>query len=92
MGAAGLRLVWPTTEQVRTSNQGWAAGGSIPGRSACVHSAALMPLWARWGGEPTGRAHAMPHIKSYCRYTCAPQLALFVCFLAMIRGGSSRLM
>lgn len=70
--ASSLRLVWPTAEQVRTSNQGWAAGGSIPGRAECVHHAALVRLWARWGGEATGRGRAMPHVKSYCRYLCAP--------------------
>ncbi|KAK9834326.1 hypothetical protein WJX81_007076 [Elliptochloris bilobata] len=77
-GGAGVRLVWPTTEQVRQSNQGWAAGGSIPGRQACVHHSALMPLWARWGGEASGRARAMPHIKTYCRFTPDQQLAWFI--------------
>ncbi|CAM9812363.1 unnamed protein product [Sphacelaria rigidula] len=28
-----LRLVWPTTESVRASSTGWAAGGSIPCRT-----------------------------------------------------------
>lgn len=36
-----------------------------------VRQAALRPLWARWGGEASGRERVMPHIKSYCRYTCA---------------------
>jgi len=53
---------------VRTSNQGWEAGGSLPGRRECVYIDALMPLWARWGGEASGRGAAMPHIKTYCRY------------------------
>jgi len=64
--------------QVRTSNQGWEAGGSLPGRRECVYIDALMPLWARWGGEASGRGAAMPHIKTYCRYRgdrCPPAAA-----------------
>lgn len=57
--------------QVRQSNQGWAAGGSLPGKDAYVHHDELLPRWARWGGEASGRARAMPHIKTYTRFTCA---------------------
>ncbi len=66
--APGLSLVWPTVEQVQTSFEGWAAGGSIPGYSHNVSRAFLQPLMSRWGGRLGVRERAMPHIKSYARH------------------------
>ncbi|GFH33661.1 uncharacterized protein HaLaN_33063, partial [Haematococcus lacustris] len=33
-----LHLVWPTVQEVRDSLEGWAAGGSIPGKAANIQS------------------------------------------------------
>ena len=67
-GLPGLHLVWPTTEEVRNSVEGWFAGGSIPGYPDKVKKDFLQGHYRRWGGEVVGRQRAMPHIKSYCRF------------------------
>eukprot|EP00891_Asterochloris_glomerata_P007719 jgi/Astpho2/7719/Aster-x1444 len=66
---AGLHLVWPTVQEVRDSVEGYAAGGSIPGTVANVTKPFLQSLWRRWGGEVMGRQRAMPHMKSYLRFS-----------------------
>jgi tyrosyl-DNA phosphodiesterase-1 len=61
-------LVWPTVAEVAGSNEGWDAGGSIPGPLSNVTKDFLQPLWARWGGAPAGREEAMPHLKTFLRF------------------------
>lgn len=67
-GPAGLKIVWPTVEEVQNSNEGWFAGCSIPGPTKNVTKPFLQPYYHRWGGEVTGRQRSMPHIKTFCRY------------------------
>lgn len=62
-----IQLVWPTVEQVRTSLQGYAAGGSIPCDLKNLKQF-LYPLLHRWDGQRSNRAQAMPHIKTFLRY------------------------
>ncbi|KAK9840422.1 hypothetical protein WJX74_009663 [Apatococcus lobatus] len=64
-----FQLIWPTVEEVQNSNEGWAAGGSIPGSVQNVSKPFLQPFWRRFGGHPAGRQRAMPHMKTYTRYT-----------------------
>eukprot|EP00930_Biecheleria_cincta_P084365 TRINITY_DN73853_c0_g1_i1.p1 TRINITY_DN73853_c0_g1~~TRINITY_DN73853_c0_g1_i1.p1 ORF type:complete len:619 (-),score=98.63 TRINITY_DN73853_c0_g1_i1:37-1893(-) len=74
-----LRLVAPTTCAVRDSIEGWVAGVSLHIREASIRGW-LAPLWRRWGpaagdslaSHASARAQAMPHVKSYCRYSTQP--------------------
>ncbi|XP_067894350.1 tyrosyl-DNA phosphodiesterase 1 [Heterodontus francisci] len=63
-----LRLVYPTVENVRTSLEGYPAGGSLP---YAIDTAQKQPwlssFFSRWSAEVTGRSRAMPHIKTYMR-------------------------
>lgn len=78
-GLAGLRLVWPTTEEVRNSVEGWFAGGSIPGYPDKVRKDFLQRHYCRWGGEMAGRQRAMPHIKSYTRFEPVTKELAWMC-------------
>uniref|UniRef100_A0A8C9UAH4 Tyrosyl-DNA phosphodiesterase 1 n=1 Tax=Scleropages formosus TaxID=113540 RepID=A0A8C9UAH4_SCLFO len=60
--------VYPSVENVRTSLEGYPAGGSLP----YSIQTAQRQLWLHsyfhyWSAEVTGRSHAMPHIKTYMR-------------------------
>ncbi|XP_068169730.1 tyrosyl-DNA phosphodiesterase 1 [Antennarius striatus] len=63
-----LHLVYPSVEDVRTSLEGYPAGGSLP----YSIQTAQKQLWLhsyfhRWKANSTGRSQAMPHIKTYMR-------------------------
>ncbi|KAF9099208.1 hypothetical protein BGX23_003443 [Mortierella sp. AD031] len=70
-GQANFCVVYPTAENVRTSFDGWAMGGSIPFRSTAYNKQAhyLNPILHSWQGLKSGRDRAMPHIKTYTRVT-----------------------
>ncbi|KAJ9521208.1 hypothetical protein QJQ45_022931 [Haematococcus lacustris] len=78
-----LHLVWPTVQvlwqwwlqEVRDSLEGWAAGGSIPGKAANIQSSLVRPLYSRLDLQALGRQRAMPHIKTYCRFEQGGRLA-----------------
>lgn len=63
-----VHLVYPSVEDVRTSLEGYPAGGSLPysiqtaQRQLWLHS-----YFHRWQAEASGRSNAMPHIKTYMR-------------------------
>ncbi|KAL2098550.1 hypothetical protein ACEWY4_005030 [Coilia grayii] len=63
-----MLLVYPSVDNVRTSLEGYPAGGSLPysiqtaQRQIWLHS-----YFHHWRAETTGRSHAMPHIKTYMR-------------------------
>ncbi|XP_055719795.1 tyrosyl-DNA phosphodiesterase 1 isoform X2 [Salvelinus fontinalis] len=63
-----MHLIYPSVDDVRTSLEGYPAGGSLP----YSIQTAQKQLWLhsyfhRWQAETTGRSHAMPHIKTYLR-------------------------
>uniref|UniRef100_A0A4W5QUL1 Tyrosyl-DNA phosphodiesterase 1 n=1 Tax=Hucho hucho TaxID=62062 RepID=A0A4W5QUL1_9TELE len=63
-----MHLIYPSVDDVRTSLEGYPAGGSLP----YSIQTAQKQLWLhsyfhRWQAETTGRSHAMPHIKTYMR-------------------------
>lgn len=63
-----VHLLYPSVEDVRTSLEGYPAGGSLP----YSIQTAQKQLWLhsyfhRWKADTTGRSHAMPHIKTYLR-------------------------
>uniref|UniRef100_A0A671L9N3 Tyrosyl-DNA phosphodiesterase 1 n=1 Tax=Sinocyclocheilus anshuiensis TaxID=1608454 RepID=A0A671L9N3_9TELE len=66
---AHVRLhVYPSVENVRTSLEGYPAGGSLP----YSIQTAQKQLWLHsyfhgWHADVTGRSNAMPHIKTYMR-------------------------
>ncbi|XP_052009714.1 tyrosyl-DNA phosphodiesterase 1 isoform X2 [Xyrauchen texanus] len=75
-----MLLVYPSVEDVRTSLEGFPAGGSLP----YSIQTAQKQLWLHsyfhgWHADVSGRSNAMPHIKTYMRvspdYT---QLAWFL--------------
>ncbi|XP_063080161.1 tyrosyl-DNA phosphodiesterase 1 [Engraulis encrasicolus] len=63
-----MQLVYPSVDNVRTSLEGYPAGGSLPysiqtaQRQVWLHS-----YFHHWRAETTGRSQAMPHIKTYMR-------------------------
>lgn len=63
-----VHLLYPSVEDVRTSLEGYPAGGSLP----YSIQTAQKQLWLHsyfhhWKANVTGRSHAMPHIKTYMR-------------------------
>eukprot|EP00241_Pyramimonas_parkeae_P015472 CAMPEP_0114276152 /NCGR_PEP_ID=MMETSP0059-20121206/84_1 /TAXON_ID=36894 /ORGANISM="Pyramimonas parkeae, Strain CCMP726" /LENGTH=544 /DNA_ID=CAMNT_0001396131 /DNA_START=66 /DNA_END=1701 /DNA_ORIENTATION=- len=77
-----LQLIWPTVNNVRLSSEGYQAGCSIPGNKKNVlkettvgrgklqrREKLLLGLMHSWVANDSGRQHAMPHIKSYTRYS-----------------------
>ncbi|KAI4885247.1 hypothetical protein NFI96_003116 [Prochilodus magdalenae] len=73
-------LVYPSVDNVRTSLEGYPAGGSLP----YSIQTAQKQLWLhsyfhRWKAETSGRSSAMPHIKTYMR--ASPDFSQLAWFL-----------
>ncbi|KAK7899179.1 hypothetical protein WMY93_020032 [Mugilogobius chulae] len=63
-----LYLLYPSVEDVRTSLEGYPAGGSLPYSIQTAQKQLwLHSFFHRWKADTTGRSHAMPHIKTYMR-------------------------
>ncbi|KAF7647078.1 hypothetical protein LDENG_00177710 [Lucifuga dentata] len=63
-----IHLVYPSVEDVRTSLEGYPAGGSLPYSIQTAQKQLwLHSYFQRWKAHTTGRTHAMPHIKTYIR-------------------------
>jgi tyrosyl-DNA phosphodiesterase-1 len=82
LGIGQERIVWPTAEEMRTSFEGWAGGGSMPGSKQNVERDCVHGRHARWAPPPgapagEGRARAMPHIKTFVRHA-GPRLAWLI--------------
>lgn len=68
-----IHLVFPTAEEVRSSIEGYAGGGSLPSDSKNVEKAFIRPLYHRWTSEkdqynPFSLPRNLPHIKTFFRY------------------------
>ncbi|VDK88999.1 unnamed protein product [Litomosoides sigmodontis] len=64
-----LRIIYPCVEDVRTSNEGYEAGGSFPySNSVAVKQPYLFDFMYKWRSDHLGRSHAMPHIKTYAAF------------------------
>jgi tyrosyl-DNA phosphodiesterase 1 len=73
-----LLLVYPTAEEVRSSVEGYAGGGSLPADTKNVTKAFLQPLYHRWSSSsssndavrenPFALGRNLPHIKTFYRY------------------------
>ncbi|CAH2328016.1 tyrosyl-DNA phosphodiesterase 1 [Pelobates cultripes] len=75
-----LHLIYPSVDNVRTSLEGYPAGGSLP---YSIQTAQKQPwlhsFFHRWKAETSGRSRAMPHIKTYMRVSPDVQeLAWFI--------------
>ncbi|XP_024159810.1 tyrosyl-DNA phosphodiesterase 1 isoform X3 [Rosa chinensis] len=77
LGPGEPRIIWPTVEDVRCSIEGYAAGNAVPSPAKNVDKDFLKKYWARWKASHTGRCRAMPHIKTFTRYS-GQKLAWFL--------------
>ena len=68
-GSPELQIVWPTVSDVRDSLEGWFGGGSVCGTSDRVFKAPVRSRLHRWSGEMAGRQRALPHMKTFLRYS-----------------------
>ena len=68
-GKPSFQLIWPSVSEVQHSLEGWFGGGSVCGTKERLFKPALVPLLHRWGGDVTGRQRALPHMKTFLRYT-----------------------
>ncbi|XP_058423515.1 tyrosyl-DNA phosphodiesterase 1 isoform X1 [Diceros bicornis minor] len=67
-GVVPLHLIYPSVENVRTSLEGYPAGGSLPyGIQTAEKQNWLHSYFHKWSAETSGRSNAMPHIKTYMR-------------------------
>ncbi|KAM6170919.1 tyrosyl-DNA phosphodiesterase 1 isoform 1-T1 [Erethizon dorsatum] len=63
-----LHLIYPSVENVRTSLEGYPAGGSLPYSIQTAEKQNwLHSYFHKWSAETSGRSSAMPHIKTYMR-------------------------
>jgi tyrosyl-DNA phosphodiesterase-1 len=70
--AIQLQLVYPTSEEIRTSIEGYVGGGTVPGTKKNVSKPHLRNLWYKWTSStatntnnPLAQSRCVPHIKSY---------------------------
>ncbi|XP_041468540.1 LOW QUALITY PROTEIN: tyrosyl-DNA phosphodiesterase 1-like [Lytechinus variegatus] len=63
-----MKLIYPCSDNVRTSLEGYPAGGSLP---YSIQTAKKQPylhqFFFQWKASRMGRSRASPHIKSYSR-------------------------
>lgn len=64
-----IKLVYPTVAQVEASNEGIQAGASIPVRESNLQRPHVLSRLHLWDGDASGRERAMPHIKTFLRYS-----------------------
>jgi hypothetical protein len=60
---ASLRCVWPTTDLIRRSNEGWVGGSSCPSDHANFTSYLINRLYP-YDATASGRGRSVPHIKT----------------------------
>ncbi|KRY69410.1 Tyrosyl-DNA phosphodiesterase 1, partial [Trichinella pseudospiralis] len=75
-----LKLVYPSVENVRCSSEGYYGGTCLPYTEAVASKQQyLQQFMHQWLCECYGRSHAVPHIKTYFRYSpCFQKLAWFL--------------
>ena len=68
------KIIWPTVDEIRMSVEGFAGGGSVPGRESNLQRPFLKPLYHRWSkrhdgdgsiNDPFRTARHVPHIKTF---------------------------
>lgn len=75
-----LQLVFPSVDNVRTSLEGYVAGGSLPYSINTAHRQPWLNTFLhQWKSDSCGRSWASPHIKTYTRVSPdASRLAWFL--------------
>lgn len=69
-----LRIIYPCLEDVRNSNEGYEAGGSLPyNSSVAAKQPYLVKFMHKWRSDRLGRSRAMPHIKTYAAFAESSQ-------------------
>uniref|UniRef100_A0A914EKP4 Tyrosyl-DNA phosphodiesterase n=1 Tax=Acrobeloides nanus TaxID=290746 RepID=A0A914EKP4_9BILA len=64
--STSLKLIFPTAENVRTSLEGYMAGGSLMNYKKTSDKQPFMTSYLhQWKSDNLGRTHAMPHIKTF---------------------------
>ncbi|XP_038045909.1 tyrosyl-DNA phosphodiesterase 1-like [Patiria miniata] len=67
-GHKTLKLIFPSKDNVRTSLEGYPAGGSIPYSIKTAKKQVYFHSFLhQWIANTRGRSRASPHIKTYCR-------------------------
>nr|XP_020755887.1 tyrosyl-DNA phosphodiesterase 1 isoform X5 [Odocoileus virginianus texanus] len=75
-----LRKIYPSVENVRTSLEGYPAGGSLPYSIQTAEKQNwLHSYFHKWSADASGRSNAMPHIKTYMR--ASPDFSQIAWFL-----------
>ncbi|CAF0978363.1 unnamed protein product [Adineta steineri] len=65
-----LKLIYPTVDNVRTSLEGYMAGGSLPyNMQNAMKQGWLVNYLHKWKADHRQRSRASPHIKTYLRVT-----------------------
>ncbi|XP_020755884.2 tyrosyl-DNA phosphodiesterase 1 isoform X3 [Odocoileus virginianus] len=78
--AVPLHLIYPSVENVRTSLEGYPAGGSLPYSIQTAEKQNwLHSYFHKWSADASGRSNAMPHIKTYMR--ASPDFSQIAWFL-----------
>ncbi|KAF4017716.1 hypothetical protein G4228_008519, partial [Cervus hanglu yarkandensis] len=78
--AVPLHLIYPSVENVRTSLEGYPAGGSLPYSIQTAEKQNwLHSYFHKWSADTSGRSNAMPHIKTYMR--ASPDFSQIAWFL-----------
>ncbi|PIC37453.1 hypothetical protein B9Z55_016079 [Caenorhabditis nigoni] len=66
---AKMYLIFPCVEDVRTSCQGYAGGGSVPYRNSVhVRQKWLQGVMCKWRSNAKRRTSAVPHCKTYVKF------------------------
>uniref|UniRef100_A0A182MYE1 Mitochondrial genome maintenance exonuclease 1 n=1 Tax=Anopheles dirus TaxID=7168 RepID=A0A182MYE1_9DIPT len=66
----GFRMIYPSFSNVRQSHDGMLGGGCLPyGKSTHVKQEWLKAYLHQWSSRTRHRNKAMPHIKTYCRWS-----------------------
>lgn len=66
--SARMKIIWPTVEEIRSCEEGYAGGGAIPGRMKNLDKEFLRPLFHRWSSrnkDDLRTARHAPHIKTF---------------------------
>lgn len=65
-----LKLIYPSYSNVKKSYDGMMGGGCLPyGKAAHLKQTWLQAHLQQWKSDSRNRTRAMPHIKSYARYS-----------------------
>ncbi|BFZ07683.1 hypothetical protein BsWGS_10722 [Bradybaena similaris] len=70
MSLSKLHLIFPSKDNIRLSLEGYNGGGCVP---YSIKTASKQPwltdLFCQWVSEGRGRSRAVPHIKTYTRFS-----------------------